>query len=99
VLHLASIALLYTAFLQSDYLEFLGLKQAYRGILGILGKVSPISDIKLFGSDRLEVRRQSTYRRYTWRCRRMIKIFEDDYRRYQRRVGAYFPLFWRRLET
>jgi protein-S-isoprenylcysteine O-methyltransferase Ste14 len=133
VLHLASIALLYTAFLQSDYLEFLGLKQAYRGILGILGKVSPISDIKLFGSDRLEVRGvygwvrhpmmvagllflltsgpslnnivyTAMYTAYMliggyYEERRMIKIFEDDYRRYQRRVGAYFPLFWRRLET
>jgi protein-S-isoprenylcysteine O-methyltransferase Ste14 len=24
--------------------------------------------------------------------RRLIKVFGDDYRRYQRRVGAYFPL-------
>jgi protein-S-isoprenylcysteine O-methyltransferase Ste14 len=31
--------------------------------------------------------------------RRMIKIFEDDYRRYQHRVGAFFPLFWRGYKT
>jgi protein-S-isoprenylcysteine O-methyltransferase Ste14 len=31
--------------------------------------------------------------------RRMIKMFEDDYRRYQRRVGTFFPIFWRRQET
>ena len=28
--------------------------------------------------------------------RRMIKIFGEDYRRYQRRVGAYFPRLGRR---
>ncbi len=30
VVHLGSVALLYIAFIQSDYLEFLGLKQAWR---------------------------------------------------------------------
>ena len=32
VIHLGSIALLYTAFLQSDFLEFIGLRQAWRGL-------------------------------------------------------------------
>ena len=40
VLHLGSIALIYVAFLQSDYLEFLGFKQAYRGLRVILGRPS-----------------------------------------------------------
>ena len=133
VLHLGSIALLYTAFIQSDYLEFLGFKQAYRGILAILGNVPPASDIKLFGTHRLEVRGVYGWVRhpmlvagllflltsgpslnniiytvmYTaymvigghYEERRMIRIFDDDYRRYQRRVGAFFPLFWRSREA
>ena len=132
-MHLGSIALLYVAFMQSDYLEFLGFKQAYRGLLGILGNVPPTSDIKLFGTHRLEVRGVYGWVRhpmlvagllflltsgpslnnivytimYTtymviggyYEERRMIKIFDDDYRRYQRRVGAFFPLFWRGHET
>ncbi len=133
VLHLGSVALLYTAFLQSDYLEFLGLKQAYRGLLSILGRAPPTSDIKLFGTHRLEVRGVYGWIRHPMMAagllflltsgpslnnivytamytaymviggyyeeRRMIKLFEDDYRRYQRRVGAFFPLFWRGHET
>jgi len=54
-LHLGSIALLYTAFLQSDYLEFLGLKQAWLGLRRILGTALRTSDIELFGTHRLEV--------------------------------------------
>jgi hypothetical protein len=133
VLHLGSIALLYTAFLQSNYLEFLGLKQTYRGLLSILGRVPSKSDIELFGTHRLEVKGVYGWVRhpmlvagllflltsgpslnnivytamYTgymviggyFEERRMIKIFEDDYRRYQRQVGAFFPLFWRGHET
>lgn len=133
VLHLGSIALLYTAFLQSNYLEFLGLKQAYRGLLSILGRVPPRSDIKLFGTHRLEVKGVYGWVRHPMMVagllflltsgpslnnivytamytaymviggyfeeRRMIKIFEDDYRRYQRQVGAFFPIFWRGHET
>jgi len=133
VLHLGSIALLYAAFLQSDYLEFLGLKQAYLGLLRIFGRVPPTSDIKLFGTHRLEVRGvygwvrhpmmvggllflltsgpslnnivyTAMYTAYMliggyYEERRMIKMFEDDYRRYQRRVGAFFPIFWRRQQT
>jgi protein-S-isoprenylcysteine O-methyltransferase Ste14 len=133
VLHLGSIAFLYAAFLQSDYLEFLGLKQAYRGLLRILGRAPPAPDIKLFGTHRLEVRGVYGWVRhpmmvagllflltsgpslnnivyiamYTaymviggyYEERRMIKMFEDDYRRYQRRVGAFFPYIRRGQET
>ncbi len=129
VLHLGSIALLYTAFLQSDYLEFLGLKQACRGLLRIFGKAAPRSDIELFGTHRLEVRGVYGWVRhpmmvagllflltsgpslnnivYTamyitymviggyYEERRMVKIFADEYRRYQCRVGAFIPIFWR----
>lgn len=55
-LHLGSIALLYIAFAQSDYLEFLGLKQAGRGIMALAGKPSRRPPIALFGTDRLVVR-------------------------------------------
>jgi len=133
ILHLGSIAFLYTAFLQSNYLEFLGLKQAYRGLLSIFGRVPPRSDIKLFGTHRLEVKGvygwvrhpmlvagllflltsgpslnnivyTAMYTAYMviggyFEERRMIKIFKDDYRRYQRQVGAYFPIFWHRHEV
>ena len=128
-LHLGSIAFLYAAFLQSDYLEFLGFKQAYRGLLRIFGKAPSTSDIKLFGTHRLEVTGvygwvrhpmlvagllflltsgpslnnivyTAMYATYMliggyYEERRMIKIFADEYRRYQSRVGAFFPLFWR----
>ena len=40
-------------FLQSDYLEFLGLKQAWRGLQALLG--GRPAAIQLFGSDRLVV--------------------------------------------
>lgn len=133
VLHLGSIVFLYTALLQSDFLEFLGLKQAYRGISRLIGNTQSESGIQLFGTHRLEVRGvygwvrhpmmvagllflltsgpslnniiyTAMYTTYMliggyYEERRMIKIFEDDYRRYQRRVGAFFPLFWRRQET
>jgi len=133
VLHLGSIAFLYAAFIQSDYLEFLGLKQAYRGLLGIFGKAPPTPDIDLFGTHRLEVRGVYGWVRhpmmvagllflltsgpslnnivyiamYTtymviggyYEETRMLRIFEDDYRDYQRRVGAFFPLFRREHET
>ncbi len=130
VLHLGSIVLIYVAFLQSDYLEFLGFKQAYRGLLTILGKAPPAPDIELFGTHRLEVRGvyalvrhpmmiggflflvtsgpslnnivyTALYTAYMviggyYEERRMIKVFGEDYRRYQRRVGAFFPLPGRR---
>lgn len=55
VLHLGSIALVYAAFLQSDYLEFLGFKQAARGIVALLGRPSDRRTLDLFGTDRLVV--------------------------------------------
>ena len=53
-LHLVSIALAYWAFLQADYLEFLGFKQLWRGLRGLVGGAPP-EPVKLFGTDRLEV--------------------------------------------
>jgi len=128
-LHLGSIAFIYTAFLQSDYLEFLGFKQAYRGLLMIFGRSREFTDLELFGTHRLVVSGVYSWVRhpimvggllflltsgpslnnivytamYTaymviggyYEERRMIKIFGEDYRRYQRRVGAFFPLLGR----
>ena len=123
--HLGSIALLYAAFLQSDYLEFLGLTQAKRGILKLLGRpVRPV-DLRLFGTHRLVtgglygwVRHPmlaagllflltsgpslnnlvytAMYAAYMvvggyYEERRMIRIFGQEYLRYRRRVGAFFP--------
>ena len=56
VLHLLSTVFIYMAFLQSDYLEFLGLKQAWRGMLTLLGRPSTQLSIELFGTERLEVK-------------------------------------------
>ena len=126
VLHLGSIALLYVAFLQSDYLEFLGFKQAYRGILAALGRPAAPPALELFGTDRLEINGvygwvrhpmmvagllflltsgpslnniiyTAMYTAYMviggyYEERRLIEVFGDDYRRYRRRVGAFFPL-------
>jgi protein-S-isoprenylcysteine O-methyltransferase Ste14 len=125
VLHLGSIALIYIAFLQSDYLEFLGLKQAGRGLLLLFGRSSAESRLELFGTDRLVVRGVYAWVRhpmlvggllflltggpslnnlvYTglyaaymviggyYEERRLLRVFGDDYRRYQRQVGAFFP--------
>jgi protein-S-isoprenylcysteine O-methyltransferase Ste14 len=55
VLHLGSIALLYVAFFQSDYLEFLGLTQAWRGFLALLGMPVRPGAMELFGTHRLIV--------------------------------------------
>lgn len=56
VFHLGSIILLYAAFMQSGYLEFLGLKQAWRGVWTWLGRPKPRSPLNLFGASHLEVR-------------------------------------------
>lgn len=56
VLRLGSVVLVYAAFLQSDYLEFLGFKQAWRGLLVWLGRRDASTGTKLFGTHRLEVR-------------------------------------------
>jgi protein-S-isoprenylcysteine O-methyltransferase Ste14 len=55
VAHLGSIVLMYVAFVQSDYLEFLGLKQAGRGIAAMLGRRPRKPDFDLFGTHRLVV--------------------------------------------
>ncbi|HXF65658.1 MAG TPA: isoprenylcysteine carboxylmethyltransferase family protein [Burkholderiales bacterium] len=55
VLHLGSIVLLYVAFLQSDYLEFLGLKQAARGVRVLLGMPVQPAALEFFGTHRLVV--------------------------------------------
>ena len=54
-IHLGSVALIYAAFLQSDYLEFLGLRQAWRGALAWLGRGAPRPPLRQFGAQRLEV--------------------------------------------
>ena len=56
VLHLVSIVFVYAAFLQSDYLEFLGVRQAHLGLLKIFGKAPKQSKLVLFGTHRLEVK-------------------------------------------
>ena len=56
VLHLGSVAVLYVAFFQSDYLEFLGLKQAWRAVLALSGVPIRSTTGELFGTHRLVVR-------------------------------------------
>jgi protein-S-isoprenylcysteine O-methyltransferase Ste14 len=48
-IHLGSIAVIYAAFMQSDYLEFLGLKQAWRGVIAVFGGPKPAAALKQFG--------------------------------------------------
>lgn len=130
VAHLGSIAWLYAAFLQSDYLEFLGLRQAWRGILALLGRPANVPPLELFGTHRLVVDGvygwvrhpmmvagllflltsgpslnnliyTAMYAAYMviggyYEERRMIRVFGEDYRRYRRRVGAFFPRLKRR---
>lgn len=55
VLHLFSIVLAYVSFLQSDYLEFLGFKQMWRGVRRLFDSARAVPDLKLFGTHRLEV--------------------------------------------
>ena len=55
VLRLGSIALLYVAFFQSDYLEFLGVTQAWRGVLALCGRPASPPTLELFGTHRLVV--------------------------------------------
>jgi len=123
VLHLGSIALIYAAFLQSDYLEFWGFRQAWRGICAQRGVAA--SEVRLFGTHRLETQGVYGWVRhpmlsaglmflltsgpslnnivytvmYTaymliggyYEERRLLRIFGEDYRSYQRNVGAFFP--------
>lgn len=56
IVHLGAIALLYTAFIQSNYLEFLGIKQAISGLKLLIGKTPQQPDnLELFGTHRLVV--------------------------------------------
>ncbi len=55
VLHLVSIVVIYAAFVQSDYLEFWGIKQAWRGVAVLRGRNVPAREIPLFGTHRLVV--------------------------------------------
>jgi protein-S-isoprenylcysteine O-methyltransferase Ste14 len=56
VVHLGSVALLYIAFIQSDYLEFLGLKQAWWAVLALVGVPMRSTNSELFGTHRLVVK-------------------------------------------
>ncbi len=123
--HLGSIALVYVAFVQSDYLEFLGLKQAGRGIMALIGRPSVAPGLELFGTHRLVtggvyglVRHPmmaagllflltsgpslnnliytGMYAAYMviggyYEEKRMIRVFGEEYLRYRRQVGAFFP--------
>ena len=53
--HLLSIVLLYVAFVQSDYLEFWGIKQMSRGCRMWLGRPAAESQLALFGTHRLVI--------------------------------------------
>lgn len=55
VTHLASVAVIWIAFLQSDYLEFWGVKQAWRGIRILAGRPARKATAALFGTERLVV--------------------------------------------
>lgn len=46
---------MYVAFIQNDYLEFLGFKQAARGILALLSRPPKQPPLQLFGTHRLVV--------------------------------------------
>ncbi|MFQ5936763.1 MAG: hypothetical protein ACE5LB_10170, partial [Acidiferrobacterales bacterium] len=50
LVHVSSILLFYVSFLQSDYLEFLGFKQLWRGFRCVLGKAASTPDLALFGT-------------------------------------------------
>jgi protein-S-isoprenylcysteine O-methyltransferase Ste14 len=56
VIHLLSIAVFYLSFIQSDYFEFLGLKQMWLGLQRLLNPSATLSKLELFGTRRLEVR-------------------------------------------
>ncbi len=123
--HLLSIALMYVAFIQSDYLEFWGFKQAWRGIMALFGFATP--DAGLFGTHRLvehgiygwvrhpmlsaglmflltsgpsqnNIVYTLMYTAYMliggyYEEKRLLRVFGDEYRAYQRAVGAFFPRF------
>jgi protein-S-isoprenylcysteine O-methyltransferase Ste14 len=51
--HFVSIAVIYASFLQSDYLEFWGVKQMVMGFRAITGHPNSASGLALFGTQRL----------------------------------------------
>ncbi len=125
VAHLFSVGMLYVAFFQSDYLEFWGIRQMWRGIRALLGYPAS-SEMRLFGTHRLVVTGLYRWVRHPmlsggllflltsgpsqnnivftvmyfsymllggwYEERRLIRLFGDEYRRYQQRVGAFVPL-------
>jgi protein-S-isoprenylcysteine O-methyltransferase Ste14 len=56
IVHLLSIVVFYVSFIQSDYFEFLGLKQMWLGLRRVLNPSATIRQLELFGTQRLEVR-------------------------------------------
>jgi hypothetical protein len=56
VVHLGSIGVMYAAFVQSDYLEFWGLRQLWRGFRALRSRPVSRSPLELFGTHRLVVR-------------------------------------------
>jgi protein-S-isoprenylcysteine O-methyltransferase Ste14 len=124
LLHLFSILLVYLAFIQSDYLEFWGLRQAWRGLVG-LWTGHGAETIPLFGTHRLVTTGLYGWIRHPmlsggllflltsgpsqnnllflgmylsymlvggwYEEKRLVRIFGEEYRQYQRRVGAFVP--------
>ena len=124
VLHLVSVVFAYWAFIQSDYLEFLGFKQLWRGLRALAGRPA-VPPLAMFGKARLEVRGVYGVVRhpmlvagfwflltggpslnnliyllmYTlymligvyYEEKRLVRIFDERYLAYRRRVGAFFP--------
>jgi hypothetical protein len=56
IIHLLSIAGFYLSFIQSDYFEFLGLKQLWLGLRRLRNPSAALPKLELFGTRRLEVR-------------------------------------------
>ena len=128
VLHLISIVVIYGAFIQSDYLEFWGIKQAWRGLIILRGGTTD-GPMRLFGTQRLVTDGLYAWVRHPmlvggllflltsgpsrnnlaflgmyilymvvgayFEERRLIRIFGNQYREYQRKVGAFMPRLWR----
>lgn len=55
LLHLVSVAVIWIAFIQSDYLEFWGIKQAWYGVQVLVNRSPGGAPAPLFGTDRLVV--------------------------------------------
>lgn len=56
IVHLLSIVVFYISFIQSDYFEFLGLKQLWLGARRLSNSSATAPKLELFGTQRLEVR-------------------------------------------